>query len=189
MQIEPKRCAIYTRKSHDEGLDQDYNSLDAQRDAAMNYIASQRTNGWQALPESYDDGGWSGGNINRPALQRMMADIRAGLIDIVVVYKIDRLSRSLTDFAELQTEFDKYGVSFVSVTQEINTSTSSGRMMLNILMTFAQFEREVIAERIRAWRNSFPARRQPCGKSRKNTRWTVPSRRGRSSWRTSRRTL
>lgn len=149
MKIEPKRCAIYTRKSHDEGLEQDYNSLDAQRDAAMNYIASQRANGWQALPDSYDDGGWSGGNINRPALQRMMTDLRAGLIDIVVVYKIDRLSRSLTDFAELQTEFEKYGVSFVSVTQEINTSTSSGRMMLNILMTFAQFEREVIAERIR----------------------------------------
>ena len=149
MKIEPKRCAIYTRKSHDEGLEQDYNSLDAQRDAAMNYIASQRSNGWQALPESYDDGGWSGGNINRPALQRMMTDVRAGLIDIVVVYKIDRLSRSLTDFAELQTEFEKCDVSFVSVTQEINTSTSSGRMMLNILMTFAQFEREVIAERIR----------------------------------------
>ena len=149
MKIEPKRCAIYTRKSHDEGLEQDYNSLDAQRDAAMNYIASQRSNGWQALPESYDDGGWSGGNINRPALQRMMADIRAGLIDIVVVYKIDRLSRSLIDFAELQTEFEKCGVSFVSVTQEINTSTSSGRMMLNVLMAFAQFEREVIAERIR----------------------------------------
>ena len=101
MKIEPKRCAIYTRKSHDEGLEQDYNSLDAQRDAAMNYIASQRANGWQALPESYDDGGWSGGNINRPALQRMMADIRAGLIDIVVVYKIDRLSRSLIDFASM----------------------------------------------------------------------------------------
>ena len=149
MKIEPKRCAIYTRKSHDEGLEQDYNSLDAQWDAAMNYIASQRANGWQALPESYDDGGWSGGNLNRPALQRMMADVRAGLIDIVVVYKIDRLSRSLVNFAELQTEFEKYDVSFVSVTQEINTSTSSGRMMLNILMTFAQFEREVIAERIR----------------------------------------
>ena len=149
MKIEPKRCAIYTRKSHDEGLEQDYNSLDAQRGAAMNYIASQRANGWQALPESYDDGGWSGGNLNRPALQRMMADVRAGLIDIVVVYKIDRLSRSLVNFAELQTEFEKYDVSFVSVTQEINTSTSSGRMMLNILMTFAQFEREVIAERIR----------------------------------------
>jgi len=149
VKIEPKRCAIYTRKSHDEGLEQDYNSLDAQRDAAMNYIASQRANGWQALPESYDDGGWSGGNLNRPALQRMMANVRAGLIDIVVVYKIDRLSRSLVNFAELQTEFEKYDVSFVSVTQEINTSTSSGRMMLNILMTFAQFEREVIAERIR----------------------------------------
>ena len=109
----------------------------------------ERKHCWVCLPESYDDGGWSGGNTNRPALQRMMTDIRAGLIDIVVVYKIDRLSRSLTDFAELQTEFDKYGVSFVSVTQDINTSTSSGRMLLNILMTFAQFERDQIADRIR----------------------------------------
>ena len=149
MNIEPKRCAVYTRKSHEDGLEQEYNSLDAQRDAAKNYIASQKANGWVVVPESYDDGGWSGGNVNRPALQRLMTDIRAGLIDIVVVYKIDRLSRSLTDFAELQTEFDKYGVSFVSVTQEINTSTSSGRMMLNVLMAFAQFEREQIAERIR----------------------------------------
>ena len=149
MQIEPKRCAIYTRKSHEEGLEQDYNSLDAQRDAAKNFIASQKANGWVCLPESYDDGGFSGGNTNRPALQRMMADIQAGLIDIVVVYKIDRLSRSLVNFAELQTEFDKYGVSFVSVTQDINTSSSAGRMMLNILMTFAEYERTVIAERIR----------------------------------------
>lgn len=149
MQVEIKRCAVYTRKSHEDGLEQEYNSLDAQRDAAMNYIASQKASGWEALPETYDDGGWSGGNTNRPALQRMLSDIRAGLIDIVVAYKIDRLSRSLTDFAELQTELEKYGVSFCSVTQEINTSTSSGRMMLNILMTFAQFEREVIAERIR----------------------------------------
>ena len=149
METKIKRCAIYTRKSHEDGLEQEYNSLDAQRDAAMNYIASQRSNGWQAIAPSYDDGGWSGGNTNRPALQRLMSDIRAGLVDIVVVYKIDRLSRSLTDFAELQTEFDKHGVAFCAITQEINTSTSSGRMMLNILMTFAQFEREVIAERIR----------------------------------------
>lgn len=149
METKIKRCAIYTRKSHEDGLEQEYNSLDAQRDAAMNYIASQRSNGWQAIAPSYDDGGWSGGNTNRPALQRLMSDIRAGLVDIVVVYKIDRLSRSLTDFAELQTEFDKHGVAFCAVTQEINTSTSSGRMMLNILATFSQYEREVIAERIR----------------------------------------
>ena len=116
MNIELKRCAVYTRKSHEDGLEQEYNSLDAQRDAAKNYIASQKANGWVCVNESYDDGGWSGGNVNRPALQRLMSDIRAGLIDIVVVYKIDRLSRSLTDFAELQTEFEKYGVSFVSVT-------------------------------------------------------------------------
>ena len=163
MNIEPKRCAVYTRKSHEDGLEQEYNSLDAQRDAAMNYIASQKANGWVCVKESYDDGGWSGGNVNRPALQRLMADIRAGLIDIVVVYKIDRLSRSLTDFAELQTEFDKYGVSFVSVTQEINTSTSSGRMMLNILMTFAQYEREIIAERVRDKVAAAKKRGKHCG--------------------------
>ena len=144
-----KRCAIYTRKSHEEGLDMEFNSLDAQREAALNYIASQKASGWVALPESYDDGGFSGGNMNRPALERLLDDIRAGKIDIVVVYKIDRLSRSLTDFASIQTEFEKHNVSFVSVTQEINTNTSAGRMMLNILMTFAQFEREIIAERIR----------------------------------------
>jgi len=144
-----KRCAIYTRKSHEEGLDMEFNSLDAQREAALNYIASQKASGWVALPESYDDGGFSGGNMNRPALERLLDDIRAGKIDIVVVYKIDRLSRSLCDFAELSRKFEEWNVAFVSVTQEINTNTSAGRMMLNILMTFAQFEREIIAERIR----------------------------------------
>ena len=144
-----KRCAIYTRKSHEDGLEQDFNSLDAQRESAEAYIQSQKANGWRCLSDRYDDGGFSGGNTNRPALQRLMTDIKAGKIDIVVVYKIDRLSRSICDFADLSKDFEKYGVSFVSVTQEINTTTSSGRMMLNILMTFAQYEREVIAERIR----------------------------------------
>jgi site-specific DNA recombinase len=147
--IEPKRCAVYTRKSHEDGLEQEFNSLDAQRDASVNYIASQKSNGWQLINESYDDGGFSGGNTNRPALQRLLQDVRSGKVDIVVVYKIDRLSRSLTDFATLQTEFEKYGVAFCSVTQDINTATSAGRMMLNILMTFAQYEREIIAERIK----------------------------------------
>lgn len=143
------RCAIYTRKSHEEGLEQDFNSLDAQRESGENYIASQKTRGWVCLPERYDDGGFSGGNTNRPGLIKLMTDIAAGKIDVVVVYKIDRLSRSICDFAELSKTFDKYGTSFVAVTQDINTSTSSGRMMLNILVTFAQYEREVIAERIR----------------------------------------
>src|SRR5574344_2086812 len=143
------RCAIYTRKSHEEGLEQDFHSLDAQRESGENYIASQKTRGWICLPERYDDGGFSGGNTNRPALKKLLADIASGKVDVVVVYKIDRLSRSICDFAELSKTFDKFGASFVAVTQEINTTTSSGRMMLNILVTFAQYEREVIAERIR----------------------------------------
>lgn len=144
-----KRCAVYTRKSVEDGLEQEFNSLDAQRESAENYIASQRANGWICLPERYDDGGFSGGNMERPALKRLLEDADAGLIDIIIVYKIDRLSRSLADFADLSARLDAAGVSFVSVTQEINTSTSSGRMMLNILMTFAQYEREIIGERIR----------------------------------------
>ena len=147
--VKPVRCAIYTRKSTDENLDAEFTTLDAQREACENYIRSQVSKKWQILPDRYDDGGYSGGDTNRPALQRMMADIRAGQIDIVVVYKIDRLSRAIIDFGELQMEFEKNGVSFVSVTQDINTSTSSGRMMLNILVAFAQYERELIAERIR----------------------------------------
>ena len=133
--IKTLRCAIYTRKSHELDLEQDFNTLDAQREAGENYIASQKANGWFCMPERYDDGGFSGGNLNRPALQRLQNDIRAGRVDIVVVYKLDRLTRSLMDFSDLQEFFDRHGVSFVSVTQEINTSTSSGRMMLNILMT------------------------------------------------------
>lgn len=144
-----KRCVIYTRKSVEDGLEQEFNSLDAQREAGEAYIASQKGNGWICLPERYDDGGTSGGNMNRPALKRLLGDCEAGLIDIIVVYKIDRLSRSICDFADLTKKFDNWRVNFVAVTQEINTSTSSGRMMLNILITFAQYEREVITERVR----------------------------------------
>ena len=149
MEKKIKRCAIYTRKSVEDGLEQEFNSLDAQRESAEAYIASQKANGWVCLEKHYDDGGFSGGNINRPALKELLADAEAGLIDIIVIYKIDRLSRSICDFAELSKKFDKWNVAFVAVTQEINTSTSSGRMMLNILMTFAQYEREIIAERVR----------------------------------------
>lgn len=149
MEIKIKRCAIYTRKSTEEGLEQDFNSLDAQREAAEAYIASQKDMGWRLIPTHYDDGGYSGGNTNRPALQRLLKDIEKGIIDVVVVYKIDRLSRSLYDFAELNRTFERHGVAFSSVTQEVNTTTSSGRMMLNNLVNFAQYEREVIAERIR----------------------------------------
>ena len=147
--IPKKRCAIYTRKSVEEGLDQEFNSLDAQREAGEAYIASQKANGWVCLPTRYDDGGYSGGNMKRPALQQLLADCEAGLVDIIVVYKIDRLSRSICDFADLSKKFDEWGTQFVAVTQEINTATSAGRMMLNILITFAQYEREVITERVR----------------------------------------
>ncbi len=144
-----RRCAVYTRKSTDEGLDQEYNSLEAQRDAALAFIASQRHEGWIAIDDGYDDGGFSGGNMNRPALKRLLADIEDGKIDVVVVYKIDRLSRSLGDFAKIVDLFDARGVTFVSVTQQFNTTTSMGRLTLNILLSFAQFEREVTGERIR----------------------------------------
>ncbi len=145
----PKRCAVYTRKSTDEGLDQAYNSLEAQRDAGLAYIASQRHEGWIGVADGYDDGGFSGGNMARPALQRLLADIEAHRVDVVVVYKIDRLSRSLSDFARMVDCFDQHGVTFVSVTQQFNTTTSMGRLTLNILLSFAQFEREVTGERIR----------------------------------------
>ncbi len=143
------RCAIYTRKSTEEGLDQEFNSLDAQRESAEAYILSQREAGWIALPERYDDGGYTGANLDRPALRRLLADMEAGRIDCVLVYKVDRLSRSLLDFARLTGEFDKRGVSFVSVTQQFNTTTSMGRLTLNILLSFAQFEREIVVERTR----------------------------------------
>jgi len=142
-------CAIYTRKSSEEGLDQEFNSLDAQREAAEAYIASQKSEGWVCLPDRYDDGGFTGGNTDRPALARLLADVAAGRIDCVVVYKVDRLSRSLMDFAGLISLFDTHNVSFVSVTQNFDTTSSMGRLTLNILLSFAQFEREIIGERIR----------------------------------------
>ncbi len=143
------RCAIYTRKSSEEGLDMEFNSLDAQRESCAAYIASQKAEGWVPVPDHYDDGGFSGGNLERPALTRLLTDIDAGLVDVVVVYKIDRLSRSLMDFSKLVEVFDRNDVTFVSVTQSFNTTTSMGRLTLNILLSFAQFEREVIGERIR----------------------------------------
>jgi site-specific DNA recombinase len=143
------RCAVYTRKSSEEGLDMEFNSLDAQREACEAYVLSQKQEGWVLVPDRYDDGGFSGGSLERPALKRLTADIEAGKVDIVVVYKIDRLSRSLMDFARLVEVFDRKGVTFVSVTQSFNTTTSMGRLTLNILLSFAQFEREVIGERIR----------------------------------------
>lgn len=143
------RCAIYTRKSSEEGLELEFNSLDAQRESAEAFIASQQHEGWVCLPDRYDDGGFSGGSIERPAIAQLLADIDAKKIDCVVVYKVDRLSRSLLDFARIMETFDKNGVSFVSVTQQFNTTHSMGRLTLNILLSFAQFEREIIGERIR----------------------------------------
>src|SRR5690348_16121501 len=143
------RCAIYTRKSTEEGLEQDFNTLQAQREAAEAYIFSQKQNGWHTLSDSYDDGGFSGASLDRPALEQLLRDIEARKVDCVVVYKVDRLSRSLLDFARLLSLFEKRGVSFVSVTQEFNTSASLGRLTLHILLSFAQFEREIISERTR----------------------------------------
>src|SRR5262249_23047716 len=143
------RCAIYTRKSTEEGLAQEFNSLDAQREAGENYIRSQASEGWTGLPGRYDDGGFTGANTDRPALQRLLLDIEEGKVDLVVVYKVDRLSRSLLDFAQLMQRFEKYNVGFVSVTQQFNTATSMGRLILNVLLSFAQFEREIISERTR----------------------------------------
>lgn len=149
MGIQKLRCAIYTRKSTDEGLDQDFNSLEAQRESCAAYCMSQTHEGWETLPTRYDDGGFSGGSLDRPAMQTLMRDIEKGQVDIVVVYKVDRLTRSLADFAKLVEIFDRHKVSFVSVTQAFNTTTSMGRLTLNVLLSFAQFEREVTAERIR----------------------------------------
>ena len=143
------RCAIYTRKSTSEGLDQDFNSLDAQREACAAYIASQKHEGWVLLPQHYDDGGLSGGSLERDGLQRLLRDMDEGLVDQIVVYKIDRLTRSLADFARLVDRLDAADAAFVSVTQSFNTATSVGRLTLNVLLSFAQFEREVTAERIR----------------------------------------
>ena len=162
----PVRCAIYTRKSTEEGLSQEFNSLDAQRECGEAYIHSQRQQGWVVLPKRYDDGGYTGGNLERPALQRLLADIQAGEIDAVIIYKVDRLSRSLFDFARLMHLFDRHGVSFVSVTQQFNSSTPMGRLTLNILLSFAEFERHLVSERTRdkvsaarkkgKWMGGFP---------------------------------
>lgn len=147
--MKPVRCAIYTRKSSEDGLEQDFNSLHAQREACAAYVLSQASEGWRLLPDEYDDGGLSGGTLERPALQRLLADVAAGKVDIIVIYKLDRLTRSLLDFAKLVEALDQAGTSFVSVTQSFNTTTSMGRLTLNMLLSFAQFEREVTAERIR----------------------------------------
>src|SRR5210317_974429 len=143
------RCAIYTRKSSEEGLEQDFNSLDAQREACEAYVKSQAELGWQVIQDRFDDGGISGGTLERPALKRLLQALEAKRIDIIVIYKIDRLTRSLTDFAKLAERFDELNVSFVSVTQQFNTATSMGRLMLNVLLSFAQYERELTGERIR----------------------------------------
>src|SRR6202048_1033575 len=145
----PQRCAIYTRKSPEHNLDLEFNSLDAQREACEAYIKSQEHEGWRLVPDRYNDGGLSGASLDRPALQQLMVDVRAGKLTIVVVYKVDRLTRSLADFAKLVELFDEYGVSFVSITQSFNTTSSMGRLTLNVLLSFAQFEREVIGERVR----------------------------------------
>src|SRR6185437_15726634 len=144
-----RRCAVYTRKSSEEGLEQDFNSLHAQREACEAFIRSQQGEGWRLVKTAYADGGLSGGTMDRPALQRLLDDIRHGLIDVIVVYKVDRLTRSLADFAKMVEIFDAQGVSFVAVTQQFNTTTSMGRLTLNVLLSFAQFEREVTGERIR----------------------------------------
>ena len=143
------RCAIYTRVSTDQGLEQDFNSLDAQREASEAYVKSQAHEGWKQIRSRYDDGGFSGGSMDRPALRKLLSDVEAERIDVIVVYKVDRLTRSLADFAKLVELFDAHNVSFVSVTQSFNTTTSMGRLTLNVLLSFAQFEREVTGERIR----------------------------------------
>src|SRR6476661_4525570 len=139
----PLRCAIYTRKSTEHGLEQEFNSLDAQREACEAYIKSQASQGWKVLPQHYDDPAYSGGNLDRPALKKLLRDIEHGKVDVVVVYKIDRLTRSLSDFAKLVEAFDARSISFVAVTQQFNTTTSMGRLTLNVLLSFAQFEREL----------------------------------------------
>jgi site-specific DNA recombinase len=147
--VKPVRCAIYTRKSTEEGLDQEFSSLDAQRESAQAYIKSQASQNWICLKTPYNDGGFTGGNMDRPALKRLLADIQAGAVDCVVVYKVDRLSRSLLDFARMMETFEQHHVAFVSVTQQFNTAHSMGRLVLNVLLSFAQFEREIISERTR----------------------------------------
>ncbi len=147
--VKTVRCAIYTRKSTEEGLQQEFNSLDAQREASEAFIVSQKHEGWRAITDHFDDGGYTGGNMDRPALKRLLAAVEARAVDCIVVYKVDRLSRSLLDFARIIEIFDRNGVSFVAVTQQFNTTSSLGRLTLNILLSFAQFEREIISERTR----------------------------------------
>lgn len=143
------RCAVYTRKSTDEGLEKEFNSLDAQREACEAYIVSQRHEGWVLVVDSYDDGGFSGGSMQRPGLKRLLDDLGTGKVDLILVYKVDRLTRALSDFAKIVDILDAAGASFVSITQAFNTTTSMGRLTLNVLLSFAQFEREVISERVR----------------------------------------
>ena len=143
------RCAVYTRKSTEKGLEQDFNSLDAQREACEAYIVSQKHEGWCCLREQYDDGGFSGGNMERPALKQLIADIERGKVDAVIVYKIDRISRSLLDFAKLMELFERHGVAFTSITQQFSTNTAMGRLTLNVLLSFAEFERAIASERVR----------------------------------------
>src|SRR5579864_7008889 len=148
-EVKTIRCAIYTRKSTEEGLQQEFNSLDAQREASEAFVASQKNEGWQVITDHFDDGGYTGGNMDRPALKRLLAAVEARAVDCVVVYKVDRLSRSLLDFARIVEIFDRNGVNFAAVTQQFNTTNSIGRLTLNILLSFAQFEREIISERTR----------------------------------------
>lgn len=157
----PIRCAIYTRKSTDEGLEKEFNTLEAQREAGENYIRSMKHQGLVILPEHYDDGGFSGGSLKRPALKQLLSDVEAGKVDMIVVYKIDRLTRSLLDFAQLVKIFEKHCCSFVSVTQHFNTCDSMGKLTLNILLSFAQFERELGAERVRD--KIAASKRKECG--------------------------
>ena len=169
--IKPVRCAIYTRVSTDHGLEQDFNSLDAQHDAAQSYIRSQAHASWTLIRSRYDDGGYSGGSTERPALQRLLADVRSRKVDVIVVYKVDRLTRSLADFAKLVELFDGHGVSFVSVTQQFNTTTSMGRLTLNVLLSFAQFEREVTSERslVSYPSGAMPPTQRPLNMRKENT--------------------
>ena len=170
------RCAIYTRKSTEEGLEQDFNSLDAQREACAAYILSQKHEGWSALSDRYDDGGYSGGSMDRPALSRLLADIESGKIDAAIVYKVDRLTRSLADFARIVAIFDAAGVSFVSITQAFNTTTSIGRLTLNVLLSFAQFEREVTPSGSAT--RSPPRKPRGCGWAESSRSATAPRRAG-----------
>src|SRR3954447_24022452 len=170
------RCAIYRRVSTDQGLEQEFNSLDAQREASEAYIKSQAHEGWRCLPEHFDDGGFSGGTMERPALRNLLEAVKGRMVDVIVVYKVDRLTRSLADFAKLVELFDQNSVSFVSVTQHFNTTSSMGRLTLNVLLSFAQFEREVTSERIRLSARCGPCRSGTIGLQLRRTSTLCPSR-------------